>query len=302
MRSVTVGIFSAFAALSAPVSQANAQDAKVFEASSAWALDYGDDYCRLMRDFSRGDETVGLFIERTQPGPLMRLIVIGNSVRLYRSSSEIGFRMHPSGAPRMVPRLRYQTGDGQQYLNLGPTMFADIAAPTPGTVPAMPPPYSPAAEAALAATITGISLERGLTDPVLLKTGELGEAAKALQACADDLLASWGLDAEKHKALTRPVMPAGPTAGWVAGDTIPFGDFAKLSGGNNEVRLLVDKTGKATSCHIQWPSIGQEINNKICSSVMEKSSFMPALDKEGQALESYWVASVFFLLPPFGGA
>lgn len=297
-----ISTFSMLAALIAPVLQANAQDAKIFKASSAWALDYGDDYCRLMRDFSNGDETVGLFLERTQPGPLMRPIVIGNSVRLFRGSREIGYRMHPSGAPRTVQRMRFQTSDGQQYLNLGPTMFVDMPMPAPGAPPAMPPPYTRQGEVAAAAKITGIFLDRGLTSPVLLETGELGEAARALQACVDDLVSSWGLDAEKHKTLARPAMPAQPTAGWIASDTIPFGEFSKLSGGNNEVRLLVDKAGRAASCHIQWPSISEAINKKICSSVMEKSAFMPALDEQGQAMDSYWVTNVFFLMPPFGGA
>jgi hypothetical protein len=289
------------AALVAPFAPAAAQDAKVFKGSSAWALDYGDDYCRLMRDFSNGDQTIGLFVERTQPGPFMRLIVIGDGVRLFRGSQELGYRMHPEGAPRMVQRLRFETSDGQQYLNLGPALFADVAPPAPGSPPTMPPPYSRQAEVDAAAKITGIHLDRGLVQPVLLQTGQLGAAATALQACADDLIASWGLDAEKHKTLSRPAMPAQPTAGWISADTIPFTEFSKLSGGNNEVRVMIDAAGKATSCHIQWPSLSEAINSKICSAVIEKSAFLPALDQQGQAMDSYWIASVFFLLPPFGG-
>jgi len=277
-----------------------AQNPAVFTASSAWALDYGDDYCRLMRDFERGSDTIGLFIERTQPGPMMRLIVVGDAVRLYRGAQEIGYRLHPSGTVRTAPRLVHRTTEGQQYLNLGPVMLAEMASPAPGGAPAMPPPYNRQAEAELAGKITGIALERGVTSPVIVETGSLGEAIGALQACADDLLASWGLDAEKHKNLSRPAMPAQPTAGWIARDTIPFGDFAKLSGGNNEIRVQIDKSGKATSCHIQWPALDRAINDKICASVMQNSSFMPALDQEGQPLDSFWTANVFFLMPPFG--
>lgn len=280
---------------------ANAQEAKVFKASSAWALDYGDDYCRLMRDFKSGDETIGLFVERTQPGPAIRLVVIGDSVKLFRGSEEVGYRMSPAGAPRIAQRLRFQTSDGQQYLNLGPSTFADMPPPVPGAPPVMPPPYSPQGEKAVASTITGIALERGLTQPVVLETGELGSAAEALQTCADDLIASWGLDADKHKKLTRPAMPDRATAGWIPGDAIPFGDFAKLSGGNNEVRVMVDEAGKAKSCHIQWPTLSEAINKKICNSVMANASFLPALDGAGQPLASYWTASAFFMIPPFGG-
>lgn len=300
MRSF-VSTVSILASLLAPTAKASAQDAKVFNASSAWALDYGDDYCRLMRDFSNGDETIGLFIERTQPGPIMRLIVIGDSVRLFRGAEEVGYRMHPSGAPRTTQRLQFRTSDGQQYLNLGPSAFGAMPTPTPGATSALPPPYSRQGEVTLAAKITGIALDRGLTNPVLMETGALGDAVGALQACTDDLVVSWGLDVEKHKNLTRPAMPARPTAGWIATDTIPFDEFSKLTGGNNELRIMVDKAGKATSCHVQWSTLSETINKKICSSVMKQSAFIPALDEAGSQMDSYWTTNVFFLMPPFEG-
>jgi hypothetical protein len=292
---------SVLAAAVAPLAPATAQEAQVFRPSSVWALDYGDDYCRLMRDFSNGQDTVGLFLERTQPGPMMRLIVIGDSVRLFRGAQEIGYRMHPSGALRTVPRLRYETGSGQQYINLGPTTLADMPTPAPGAPPAAPPPYTPQAEVAAGAQVTAVALERGLTRPVLIETEGLGEPIAALQACADDLVTSWGLDAEKHRTLSRPAMPSQPTAGWIASDTIPFAEFSKLSGGNNEFRVMVDAAGKPTSCHVQWPTLGEAINRRVCDAVMEKAAFMPALDQSGQEIDSFWTTSVFFLMPPFRG-
>jgi len=295
----TLSIVSMLAAFVAPTAQLHAQDAKRFQPSSAWALDYGDDYCRLMRDFSDGKETIGLFIERTQPGPFMRLIVVGD-IPLFRGSEEIGYRLAPSGAERKVPRLRSVTQDGEQYLNLGPATFADMPVPAPGAPPAIPAPYTPQGEIAAATQVTGIALQQGLTSPALIETGPMGEAAGALQTCADDLVASWGLDADKHKGLTRPVMPAGPTAGWITSNTIPFEDFSKLSGGNNELRVMVDQAGTPTSCHIQWPTLGEATNRKICTAVMENGAFMPALDQSGQPMDSYWTTSVFFLMPPFG--
>jgi hypothetical protein len=286
---------------SVPANDAIAQDAAVFTPSSAWALDYGDDYCRLMRDFSDGDDTIGLFIERTQPGPFVRLIVIGDGVRLFRGAEQIGYRMNPGGAPRTVQKLRFLTGDGQQYLNLGPTTLADAPTPAPGAPPSFPARYTPEGETAAAAQITGLTLDAGLTSPVRIETGSLGSAATALQACADDLLASWGLDPELHKGLTRPAMPSAPTAGWIAADTIPFADFAKLSGGNNELRVIVDAQGQPQSCAVQFPALDAAINQRVCAAVMEKAAFAPALDAAGQPMASYWTSSVFFLLPPFGG-
>jgi len=292
---------SIIALVSVSTDKSFAQEAEVFRPTSAWALDYGDDYCRLMRDFSNGSDTVGLFIERTQPGPFIRLIVIGDGVRLFRGAEQIGYRMNPAGAPRVVQKLRFLTGDGQQYLNLGPTSFADPPTVAPGVPPSFPARYTAEGEAAAAALVVGLTLEQGLTSPVSIETGSLGSAATALQACADDLLASWGLDADQHKGLTRPALPSAPTAGWIDADMIPFSDFAKLSGGNNELRVIVDPQGRPQSCHVQWPALDDATNRRICAAVMEKGTFSPALDAAGQAMASYWTSSPFFLLPPFGG-
>jgi protein TonB len=95
-------------------------------------------------------------------------------------------------------------------------------------------------------------------------------------------------------------MPSGPTAGWIAADTIPFADLAKLSGGNNEYRVMIDAAGKPTDCHVQWPTLDEATNRTICDAVMQKGAFLPALDQSGQAMDSYWTTSAFFLMPPFG--
>jgi len=300
MRYFTKSVMALSAVFSC-VNTTQAQEARHFAPSSAWAVDYGDDYCRLMRDFSDGNSTVGLFIERTQPGPFIRLIVIGDGVRLFRGAEQVGYRMAPGGAIRNVPKLRYLTSDGQQYLNLGVTTFADPPVVVPGAPTAFPARYTAEGESAAASRIAGLTLDSGLTAPVTIDTGNLGSAATALQQCADDLLASWGLDPAAHQRLMRPAMPAGPTSGWVSTDTVPFGDFAKLSGGNNEFRIIIDEQGRAQSCNVQWPTLDEVINRRVCSSVMEKGTFHPALNEAGQPVRSYWTTSVFFLLPPFGG-
>lgn len=299
MKRLVTGIAMA-AALSMPIAPLQAQDAKVYKTSGPWAMDYGEDYCRLAGTFSDGEDEVALAMERIQPGPTLRLVLIGNGIKLFRRATEVGYRFLPSGADRSAVTLRSDTADGQQYLNLGPTTLADIPAPAPGSPPAPPPPYTRDGEKAVAKGITGLLLDGGVTKPVRIDTGSLDAAIGALQTCTDELVAYWGLDAEAHKTLSRPVFPAEKTSGWVAADTIPFSDFAKLSGGQNEVRLMVDKTGKPTSCHIHWPALSQSVNDKICKSLMEKASFTPALDQSGEAIDSYWTTSVFFLLPPPG--
>lgn len=291
----------------------HAQEAEIFTPDSTWAVDYGEDYCRLMRDFTNGSDTVSLLLERTHPVNTMRVIVIGNAVRTFRGADMIGLRFLPSGAPRMAMKLASELPDGQQYLNLGPQFIGEFEMPEPGAPPEPPPIYSREDEQEAAAEISGIRLEQGLTKPIELQTGSMAEPVQALQDCADDMLTYWELDAEAHQSLSRTVLPGdgmfvdengdpvNPSAGWISQNTVGFDDFARLSGGNNEIRVRVSAAGEPTDCAVHFPSLGESTNARICDQVMENGEFLPALDADGQPIDSYWMTSVFALTPPFGG-
>ena len=96
-------------------------------------------------------------------------------------------------------------------------------------------------------------------------------------------------------------IPQSPTAGWVRQGTVPFDQFRNLAGGANQMRLLVDASGKPTSCAVLLPVLPADTNASICEQVMANGKFQPALDANGQAVESYWVSSPMGLMPPFGG-
>ncbi|WP_120076295.1 hypothetical protein [Aurantiacibacter odishensis] len=77
---------------------APAQDSspRVFEASGPWTADFGEDYCRLVLSLrSDADETT-LAFERIQPGPAMRVLIIGDSIRSFRGADTIGYHFASS--------------------------------------------------------------------------------------------------------------------------------------------------------------------------------------------------------------
>lgn len=291
----------------------HAQEAEIFTPDSTWAVDYGEDYCRLLRDFTNGSDTVSLLLERAHPINTMRVVVVGNAVRTFRGADMIGLRFLPSGAPRMAMKLATELPDGQQMLNLGPQLVGEFEMPEPGAPPEPPAIYSREEEREKAAAISGLRLEQGLTRPVELQTGSMAEPIQALQDCADDMLTYWELDAEAHQSLSRVVLPGdgafvddsgapvNPSAGWISQNTVGFDDFARLGGGNNEIRVMVNAAGEPTDCAVHFPSLGESTNARICEQVMENGEFLPALDVDGQPIDSYWMTSVFALTPPFGG-
>jgi hypothetical protein len=280
--------------------QAQAQsDAALFNANSAWAADYGDDYCRLIRSFSDGKDEITLIIQRVQPGADTQLLLIGNSIKAFRGATELGWHFLPNDADRKARYTRSSTADGQQYFRLDNVTLAQFTPPAPGAQPG-PPRYDRAAEQETGKNVTGLIVTSGLTKPLRIETGRLDAPIAALQACTDDLLSSWGLDAEKHKTATSAVIaPINP--GWLPQGTIPFSEFAKFAGGANQVRLMVSAEGKPTACHIFSPTLDKALNDRICELLMEKGSFTPAKDAAGQPMASYWMGSPMFLGAPMGG-
>jgi hypothetical protein len=283
------------------VSPAQAQDnAATFTANSAWAADYGDDYCRLIRSFSDGKDEITLVFQRVQPGADTQLLLIGNAIKAFRGATELGWHFLPNDAERKARYTRSETGDGQQYFRLEGVTFAPLAPPAPGTPPG-PPRYDRAAEQAVGKNLTGLIVTSGLTKPMRVETGKLDAPVAALQACTDDLLKTWGLDAEKHKTASAQAIPQLSPDGWLPQGTIPFSEFAKFAGGGNQVRLLVSAEGKPTACNIFSPTLDKALNDKICELLMEMASFIPAKDAGGQAMASYWMGSPMFLGAPMGG-
>jgi hypothetical protein len=310
MKSATIALFLVAATLAGAPIAAAAQSAgaaaaaapDVYKPAGQWTADYGDDYCRLARNFSDGTNTMALALERIQPGPDMRLIFVGPDLKLYRSAETIGWHFLPGDAERQARATRNENADGKQWYNFGLVKLAPMAPPAPTTPPSPPEPYDRSAEQALAKGKTGILLDASLTSPVQIETGDLAAPIAALQACADDLAKTWGLDPAALRSQKSPVIPVGGGTGWLPQGTVGFADFAKLGGGSNLVRLVVDATGKPTSCAIHWATLDPTTNDKICKALMDKGRFTPAKDANGQPMAGYWVASPMFLGPPLPAA
>src|SRR6478735_837265 len=271
-------VAAAAAMLVAPAAQAQAAEV-VFRPAGQWTADYGDDYCRLVRNFTDGTRQFSLALERLQPGDRVRMIVVGEGMRPFRGAEQIAYAFQPTGASGKARYVRSDTPDGKQFVSFDPVTLAQqppFTPPAPGTPPPPPPLYNRAHELETARGITGFVLTEGLISPVRVETGSLGAPVAALQTCIDDLIGSWGLDAEKYKTMTAMPIPNPNPDGVLPQGTIPFDEFSKFRGGANQVRLLIGTDGKVTSCAIYSPSLSQALNDRICSLAKERASFQPA--------------------------
>jgi len=313
MKQPIASLLACAAMLTVTAPPAAAQDGpQVFTRTGTWVLDAGEESCQLARVFTNGTDQVSLALERNRADNVARMVLVGNAIRTYRAAAEVGYRFLPAGDQRTARYIRSETPEGQAYFNfgsvfIGPNPFAGPPVAAPGAPPAAPPaefvvpPYDRAAELEFAAGITAIEFNDGLFAPIRLETGSLRGAMEALQACTDDLLLTWGIDWEKHRAMTRRVAPADPAFEWIPAGVVGFEDFAAFGGARNPFRVMVGADGKPTACHAHWVSLNPRQNERICAGIMQNGNFTPALDAAGEPMASYWMVDYMLgLARPFG--
>jgi hypothetical protein len=273
---------------------------RVFTRTGQWQLEAAEEECRIARVYTNGDQQIALALERNSASAAARLVLVSNALTTYRTTEELGFRFLPDGEQRSARYLHSEMADGQEYFNLGDVWFRTFDSPSPEAPPSAPgtPTYDRAAEQAYAAAITAIEFNAGLTQPARLETGSLRAAITALQACADDLIRTWGLDWEQHQTMTRSATPDGSAVDWVPGLVNLFADAPNFAGGRNSFLVLVDAEGHPTRCTVQRPSLDTSKNERICNAFMTNARFLPALDANGQPMASYWRASFVFFANP----
>lgn len=57
---------------------------------------------------------------------------------------------------------------------------------------------------------------------------------------------------------------------------------------------MVDAEGNATSCHIQRKTVGEGFGDAACNALMRNADFAPALDRNGQPMDSYYNFAIRF--------
>jgi TonB family protein len=142
--------------------------------------------------------------------------------------------------------------------------------------------------------ITSLSVSRYTKNNVILDTGKFKAPMQALDACVDELVTGWGIDAEKHKSLSRPATPKSNPGRWIKSSEYPQELLRKGKQAIVNFRLIVDEKGETETCDIQQSTRPVEFDEAVCRALMLRAKFEPALDDKGEAIKSYFINSVTF--------
>lgn len=290
----------AIIATTTPSFAQSAKEPLSLKPSSAWHVDYADDRCRLARQFGTGDDLVLLFMDRYGPDQSFRLMLAGKPVRSYQEKADAYVQFGPSEAEQ---KLYYFAGNLSKLPALIFTNRTRLAGPSEAELIAIknagPSEWidlAPIAEERQKA-VKYLKVGKPLRRPVMLETGGMLGAFKALDTCIDNLMTTWGIDVERHKQLTRRVVPQQSPGKWVVSSDYPLDMLRSGQPAIVEFRLSVDVGGKATACHIQSTTRPKEFDDAVCKSVMRRASFDPALDAQGKPLASFYRNTVRFQIP-----
>lgn len=278
-----------------------AKEPLVLKPSSKWFANYADDSCRLYRQFGTGKDTVFLVFDRFGPGESFNLTLGGMPFKYDGSSRDLRIQFGPQEQPQNISFFPGDFGKGIPAViggsstNIGDLTDADrrqlkenLAAGKP-----IASLFGPERESA----VTYILVGKPLRQPVRLETGAMLKPFEALDACIDNLVASWGVDVEKHKGLTKYATPVGSYGDWINSNDYPYEALSEGGQAIVHVRLSIDETGKPSACHIQQSTRGKGFDDAVCKALAKKAKFTPALGADGKPVASYWRQAVIFRAP-----
>lgn len=294
---VTVSIASALLVQTVPSTAAPLRLAP----SSPWNVDYAKDSCRLIRKFGVGGREVTLVLEQFEPMEWFALTAAGEPLERMNGVEpmlQLGIRFGPNEEMAELPSFAARMGGKpavvvQSPLRLAPLTPAEKAARERALKSGGDFEIAPVSEER-AQRVGWLELSKALRKDLVLETGRMDQALSVLRTCTWDLVGSWGLDIEQQKHRSRPPIPKTSPGTWFRPNEYPG---SMLNSGNQAIvnfRVMVDQTGKVTSCIIQTSTRPKEFDDLVCRSVMKRAAFDPALDAGAKPISSFWRQQVTY--------
>ena len=282
---------------------AQARDVRRLPPTGNWVLEYADDTCRLGRDFGSGDERITVFFEQFVPGDTFNLMFVGKSIKPRSSDHpiETTVRFGPNEEKTDNNGSLATTGGslpalilsgGQRLAKLTKEEERAQHAANERDIPIELAPIGPDREKAA----TWLELGKAMRFDIVFETGPMDKPLGALRDCSWDTVKSWGLSIEEQKNLRRKAYPVKPSSSWFSPDDYPDSMVRRGHQGIVNFRVIVDASGSPLSCHVQSSTRPKEFDDVVCTQVMKRAKFHPALDAAGKPVKSFYRQTVRFFL------
>jgi hypothetical protein len=256
--------------------------------TSKWEMNYDDDSCHLLAKFGEGQQSAILRMTRYQPGDVFDLSLYGEPFKYGPTTMtvKIGFGTAPAEKREAITG---QSGDKRPLIILnsqrldGWTYKPDLT----------PPPISTAQEEQ--AKFIDLAIAGGKR--YRLETGSLGAPLAAMRTCVNDLVKKWGYDPDQQTQLRRPATPTKNPGQWLVNGDYPPGSLQNGHNGLVQFRLDIDQTGAVAGCYVLHRTKPDDFADLTCKLLAKRAKFLPALDRDGKPLRSFFISKARFVIP-----
>ena len=292
MRSIAFIACSALLATTA--SPASAREVETMEPTSPWVLDYGQEYCSLVRTFGSTDAPHVLRIDSFGNRPFYEVAVVGAQVPEGRRARDTKLQS-PADTQRREIYALPGTTDGvnsvrgiytftaKEFIDPGQNLRRPFGmAMITGDV--VDEAYEAATDRLDVIFRTGTTLR--------LDTGNMAAPMRALRTCIDDLQKQWGVDPATRRNLSKAPAPdklVGKALYDYYRDSGLYRDQAAMV----PFRVDVAADGSASGCVVQAPSLSNELDAAVCD--IFSRDFKPARDPENRPVATVYQSTVMFL-------
>lgn len=276
---------------------AEAHDEAQFQPAGPWAINYADESCRLIRNFSSGSQTITLAFERFIPGPSMRLGIAGDALKIGPNTRNLKYRYGPEGQEKKRQLLVSELADGRKSYLVEGVRLLDTPASSKELGASDKPAFSWSINEELAAARKVNSITLGVTSDHMLtiEIGPMEEPIKALQGCIADLMKDWGVSMDQIAHATRQAEPISNPQTWIRSSDYPAEMLRDGKEGVVGFRLVVDEQGGVKQCFVDIDKSGP-FEMATCNAVKAHARFKPALDADGKPMPTIYSCRVNYRL------
>lgn len=270
----------------------------VLHPNSDWHLDYAEEKCRIARTFGEGENATLLYLEQRSPSAGLTWLAAGEPIDELNVDRAVEVRFGPT-LPAVTVR-----NDGATFGDYGAAVFGYAYKDYPEERPEDSQDEAMARETGLpaldledGAKIEWLSLSHG-NDRIVLRMGPSRAVFAAMNECMENLVSHWGLDVAQQKRRVRE--PEFSNVEDVAQRIQRLYPSAALRAGAQavlDVRVMVDASGKPTQCVRRDITVAEKFDDSACDLIMEFAEFEPAEDNNGNAIPSYYLSRIRYIMP-----
>ena len=258
--------------------------------ASNWVLDYAEDSCALRRAFGEEGSQVFLELRQFAANDSLQVIVSSDDIAYRRRQPSLQFLPDPAKAEKRDVMAIENEAWGEGFL----LNTSVRTAPDGENINAEY--WAPEEREARESSITGISVKNAFREDFFLRTGSLAKPFNAMRDCVDELMSHWDLDPEVQRNLLRPVSPRNyeESARALIDQGYPHAMARNGEQTAMRIRMSVDASGKGTICKAQMQIGHPEFEKAACDLLLRRLEFHPALNRNGEAVASYWTISIVY--------